>query len=203
MKEIFQLMFPGLMLMWMFFNAQNLMSDVFIERDKKTLFRLSASTVTTSQFIISKILRVLVVCSISEFLLIGFTWLVFGVNWGNPLWLIVVLTSCNMAFIGIVAMIYSLTKSLNAANGMATAFILTFSILGGSLMPFEEMPSTMQSIGAFSVNRQGIMALHSLMENDDFTIWLYASLRLLVIGTALTALASHRIYKRITAGEML
>lgn len=203
MKEIFQLMFPGLMLMWMFFNAQNLMSDIFIERDNKTLFRLSASTVTTSQFILSKILRVLVVCSISEFLLIVFTWLVFGVNWGNPLWLAIVLTSCNIAFIGVVAMIYALTKSLNAANGMATALILTFSIVGGSLMPLEEMPSTMQSIGSFTVNHQGITAIHALMDNDAFTLWLYPSLRLFIVGTVLICFASLRIHKRITAGEML
>lgn len=203
MKDIFQLMFPGLMLMWMFFNAQNLMSDIFIERDKKTLFRLSATTVTTSQFIISKILRVLVVCSISEFLLIVFTWLVFGVNWGNPLYLAIVLTSCNTAFIGVVALIYSLTKTLNAANALATALILTFSIVGGSLMPFEEMPSMMQSLGSFTVNRQGIMAIHALMYDRDFSIWLYASLRLFIVGMVFISFASFRIYQRITAGEML
>jgi ABC-type multidrug transport system permease subunit len=132
-----------------------------------------------------------------------FTWLVFGVNWGNPFWLAIVLTSCNLAFTGVVAMIYSLTKTLNAANAFATSLILTFSIVGGSMMPFEEMPATMQTIGSFTVNRQGIMAIHALMDNSDFTIWLYASLRMFIIGIVLICFASFRIYKRITAGEML
>lgn len=203
MSEIFQYVFPGMMMMWMFFNAQNLMSDILTERDKKTLFRLSASTLSISQFVISKIIRVFIVCLISEFLLIGFTWLVFDVNWGNPLWLVVILSACNVAFTGIVAVIYAFSSTVHAANAVATIIILISSMTGGSMIPFDELPKFIQYIGNFTVNRHAILGIHVLMFDMDIGIMLYAALKLTGIGILLVMIAIYRFYYRIAAGEML
>ena len=84
MKEIFEVLFPGLMLMWVGFIANGVFADIFVEYKANTIARLISSGVSIWAIILSKMLRCIVVCWICELLLILFTWVVFDVRWSSP-----------------------------------------------------------------------------------------------------------------------
>lgn len=167
MKDIFEFMFPGLMLMWVCFIGNALFVDIFEEYKSNTLARMITSGVTLWEFLLSKVLRGMVVCGICELLLILFTGIVFGVGWRNPIMLVVLLTSFNLFLMGLLALVYGHAKSTDLANGI-TIFAFMFSaMLGGSFVSFNELPESLQSIGQWTMIRLGSYGMESLFKSRD------------------------------------
>lgn len=202
MIEIFRYVFPGMMLMWIFFIAQNAMSDILNERSQKTLYRLLGSTASVNQVLLSKILHCFLLCLISEFLLIAATWAIYGISWGNPLTLLLILALANLAFTGIVAAVYALARSKPQADAIAVVIIMFSTFLGGGMIPFSEMPGFMQTIGNFTVNRWANLGLHVVMFTKPLIELLKPSLILLAIGLLSTLLGIVCFKKRIESGEL-
>ena len=202
MIEIFRYVFPGMMLMWIFFIAQNAMSDILNEKGQKTLYRLLGSTASVTQVLLSKVLHCFLLCLISEFLLIAATWAIYHISWGNPLTLLLILALANLAFTGIVAVVYALAKNKVQADAIAVVIIMFSTFLGGGMMPFEQMPGFMQSIGSFTVSRWANVGLHIVMYSNPLIELLKPSLVLLTIGLLSTLVGIVCFKKRIESGEL-
>ena len=101
-KEIFAYLFPGMMVMWVFFIGQTAVADLYVERDKKTLMRLAGTPVTILLIVLSKFAYCFALCLLVEFVLVLVTTFLFGVDWGNPFWVFVVVCSTNFTMTGII-----------------------------------------------------------------------------------------------------
>ena len=202
MKELFELIFPGLMLMWVCFIGNALFADIFTEYTSKTLPRMITSGVTLWEFLLSKVLRGLVVCAICELLLILFTWIVFDVGWKNPLMLAVLLTSFNLFLMGLLALVYGHSRSTELANGI-TVFVFLFSaMLGGSFVRFGDLPQAMQSTGQWTMIRLASEGIESLFESRSLWEVCRPSLILTAAGLLLLGLGIRVIRKRFESGNV-
>ena len=169
MKDMFQAVFPGLMLMWVCFIANGVFADIFEEYRGHTISRLLAGGVTLWEVLLSKMFRCLAICWICELLLIVFTWIVFGVGWRHPVMLFVVLTSFNIFLMGILALIYGYSRSTELANAITVFVFLFAAVLGGSFMPFNELPKVLQAAGRWTMIRMGNYGMESLFQSR--AIW--------------------------------
>ncbi len=200
-KEIFAYMFPGMMIMWVFFIAQNALADIYNERARKTLMRLMASPVTVNHIVLSKFLYSFTLCLLVEFVLILMTSLVFGIHWGSPFWLLIVVIAINFALTGVLAFLYGLAKSKAAADSLTVIFILFIGFLGGGFFPFEEMPKFFQQIGAWSVNRWAFLGIQAVMQDKSLGDLLTQVYKMLLFGTV-TMMAGTMLLKwRFEKGE--
>lgn len=202
MKEVFEFVFPGLMLMWVCFIANGVFADIFEEYKAKTISRLISSGVTLWEILLSKILRCIVVCWICELLLILFTWIAFDVGWKNPIMLFIILTSFNLFLMGFLSLVYGYSRSTDLANGIIIFFLLTSSVLGGSLIPFRELPQVLQTIGRWTMIRMGNYGIESIFNSRGVWEVLRPSLFLIAVGTLLIGLGTLVMRKRFESGKV-
>ncbi|MBN1360091.1 MAG: ABC transporter permease [Sedimentisphaerales bacterium] len=200
MKDIFQVVFPGMMLMWVCFIANGVFADIFEEYKAHTVSRLVSSGVTLGQVLLSKIVRCLVVCWICELLLILFTAIVFGVGWRHPLMLFVILTSFNVFLMGLLSLIYGYARSTELANAIIVFVLLIAAVLGGSFMPFDQLPRVLQAVGRWTMIRMANYGIDSLFQSRPLWESLRPSFLLAVAGTALVAAGTMVLRKRFESG---
>lgn len=202
MKEVFEFVFPGLMLMWVCFIANGVFADIFEEYKAKTISRLISSGVALWEILLSKILRCTVICWICELLLILFTWIVFDVGWKNPIMLFIILTSFNLFLIGFLSLVYGYSRSTELANGIVVFFLLISSVLGGSLIPFRELPQALQKIGRWTMIRMGNYGIESIFYSRGIWEVIRPSLFLIAVGTLLMGLGTIVLRKRFESGKV-
>jgi ABC-type multidrug transport system permease subunit len=202
MKEVFEFVFPGLMLMWVCFIANGVFADIFDEYRANTISRLITSGVTLWEILLSKIARCLAVCWICELLLILFTLVVFDVGWKNPVMLFIILTSFNLFLMGCLALVYGYSKSTELANAIVVFFLLISAVLGGSFMPFRELPEILQKIGKWTMIRMGNYGIESIFNSRAPWEIIRPSLILLAAGTALISVGIIVMKKRFESGRV-
>ncbi|MEW6236506.1 MAG: ABC transporter permease [Candidatus Omnitrophota bacterium] len=200
-ENIFVYMFPGMMLMWVLFIAQNAMADIYGEQEKKTLQRMQTSPTTVNQIVISKILRCFLLCYISEGLLILFTTFVFGMSWGNLFFQILVMGAVNLAITGLLSLVYSLAKRKTQADAISLVVILFSSMLGGGMVPFEEMPVFMKAIGQWTINRMGAQGIQAIIRSEPLTKIVFPFLYSTVFGLISVMAGMHWFKRRLERGE--
>ncbi len=202
MKDVFQFVFPGLMLMWVCFIANGVFADIFEEYKANTVARLITAGVTLQQVLLSKILRCLVVCWICELLLILFTGVVFGVAWRNPVMLLVILTSFNVFLIGLLSLVYAYARTVDTANAITVFVFLASAVLGGSFVPFNELPQVLQAVGQWTMVRMANYGIESLFQSRPIWESLRPSLLLAVVGLALVGMGTRVLRKRFESGAI-
>lgn len=202
MKEVFQFVFPGLMLMWVCFIANGVFADIFEEYRGHTVSRLLAAGVPLGQILLSKMVRCLVVCWICELLLILFTAVVFDVGWRNPGMLFVILTSFNLFLLGLLSLVYGYARSTETANAITIFAFLLAAVLGGSFMPFRELPGPLQAVGQWTMIRMANYGIESLFESRALWESIRPSLLLAAAGVVLAGAGMAVLRKRIESGQI-
>jgi len=203
MSEVFEFIFPGLMLMFICFIANAVFSDIFPEYKSNTIARLVSSGVTVRQILVSKLLRGMVICWICELLMIVFTGIVFQVNWwNNPLMLLVLLTSFNLFLMGLLAIVYGYARTSDTAGAILTTVFLISTVVAGVFISFNQLPLMVQKIGQWSMIRQGFIGLESIIHARDVWESVRPSLFLSVAGTILMWAGIQVLDKRLRTGRV-
>jgi ABC-2 type transport system permease protein len=201
-NDVFEYIFPGLMLLWICFIANGSFVDIFEEYKAQTMARLITSGVTIGDILVSKILRCLAICWICQLLLILFTGVVFDVGWRNPLLLLVLLTSFNVCLIGILALVYGYARSSDMANSIMVFVILISAFLGGSFIPFKELPQALQNIGQWTMLRMGSYGIESIFQARSLWEVVRPSLFLTGAGLILMTLGVRVMRRRFETGNV-
>jgi len=162
MTEIVLYMFPSMMLMWVFFIVRTAVSDIFEEKEKKTMQRMQTTPATVSQIIFAKYLRAFLLSLIVEGLMLTLTRLIFGTHWGNPFWIALVLMSANLSITGVLVLIYAFCKTKESAEAAAIVVIMFSAVLGGAMVPFNQLPSIMQSVGKWTIHYYGALGMQNV-----------------------------------------
>mgnify|MGYP001402996591 CR=1 FL=1 len=168
MNEVFQSILPGMMYFWVLFLGQTLMAEVVQERDNNTLFRILSGPVTLSQFVLSKMLRCFVLCTVIQALLLVLCTCIFGIHWGPVHVATVIVLASALSMTGLLAFLYSFSRTKEQARVFTTIALLICALLGGSMFPFEMLPHFLQVIGQFTPNRWGVIALQRSCQAHSF-----------------------------------
>ncbi len=203
MGEIFQYIFPPMMLFWIFFIAQGAMVDIYTESEKKTLQRLFVTTATMNQILIAKILRCFLLCFIAEGLLVLITRILFGMEWGNILLLIAVFFCINLNITGMLVCIHALAKTRQLSETITIILLLSLAFFGGGMVPFDELPNFMKSIGEFTPIRWGVLGINGVMHTQSLSNYIRPCLALLIGGMIMGAVGSTILKRRIESGGLV
>ena len=180
----------------------NPLVDLYEERDNKTLMRLMSTSASVNQIVLGKIIRCFLICFIVEILLVLVTMMLFGIKWGNPLWLTVVAFTMNMSITGTLALVYGLMKSKDGSNAVILIVVLFTAFMSGSLFPFENMPEFLQKIGEWVFNRWGIVGIRGVMNGLSLDKILPSIVKLFTYGIVTTLLGSWFLKRRMESGEV-
>ena len=193
--NIFAFILPGMLIMFLLFIIEAAMREIQNERADGKIRRMMFSPLTTRELILARIfsgwLLGLLVCSLA----MALGALVFAIEWGNYLWLfLLVVVTCfwGAAFF---AMLNAFFRNKNQAGAFASPIILVSAAFGGSMLPLEQIPAGMRWLAKFTVNNWFIMGCRQIVAGD---IPLASLLVLLGSGLLFGAVAMVALQRRLS-----
>ena len=188
------LFFPSMLFMTLFFLAQGLSEDIWIEKSQGTLRRALTTPHRAAAFLGGKVLAAMVLIGFVGGVALFIAGLAFDIRVQNNalsmLWIAVtggVLTSLML-------LLQLFASSQRAANLLSNLVMMPLLMLGGSFFPFEAMPDWMASIGRMTPNGWALVQLKAIQAGDvDFSALLPALGGLIAVGGLVFLLSVHRV----------
>jgi ABC-2 type transport system permease protein len=201
MSDLLLILLPGTMYFWVLFIGQGPMQEVLQDRDNHILPRILAAPVTVRQFVLAKMLRCFLLCSLALALLVVVSALLFKIRWGDPLLLAATIAACSLSMTGLLALIYSLARTREQANVMSSVILLVLAMVGGSMFPFESLPAFLQMIGRVTPNHWAVLTLRGVAGAKPLAELLGPFLGLLALGVFGSMTAFLLFRRQLTGGR--
>jgi ABC-2 type transport system permease protein len=77
---------------------------------------------------------------------------VFGADWGDPLAVVVLTVTSVLAAIGITAMVVTLARTAEQADGLSALVVFTLALLGGNFVYLPQLPDLLQRLSLLTPN---------------------------------------------------
>ena len=118
-------------------------------------------------------------------ILILATSLFFGLKWGDPLGLIVLILAAVFAATGWGMVITSFARTPAQIGSLGSAIMLIFGILGGSFITLDQLPAFVQTLSKITPNAWGLDGFTTLALGGTLPALIEPITALLIMGTLL------------------
>ncbi|WP_066073452.1 ABC transporter permease [Neobacillus soli] len=139
-------------------------STMILEKEQDVFNRLLLTNLTYPNYLLGKMLGLMIICLLQVFIIIVGTSLIFGVDWGSSVSGIVIMTFAfvvNASGLGVLAGSFIKTeKSFNVAGMFGTQIM---AALGGSMVPLYVFPNWVVFITKFLPNGLALQTYLDLM----------------------------------------
>ena len=153
---------PGMALMFLMFTVTYGGRSLLVEQAAGTLPRLLVSPTNSTQILAGKIFGIFLTGAAQLLILIGGTTLMFRLNWGNPLPVILMVLASVLGATGWGILLTALLKTPGQASAIGSAVMLIFGILGGSFTNIQLLPEPVQFISRITPNYWGLQGFTTL-----------------------------------------
>jgi ABC-2 type transport system permease protein len=189
------------LLLFVFFNALIGGSVALIETRRLGLSRRMLATPTTAGTIIwGEVLGRLLVGIIQAAVIIFGSAVVFGVRWGQPAGVAAVVVLFTLVSAGAAVFLGSVLRNAQQAAGASLILGLGLAAVGGSMVPLEVFPPTMQKIAHITPHAWANDAFVQLVANGASITGILPELGVLTgFAAVLLMLATWRLHRVLTA----
>ncbi|QTD40208.1 ABC transporter permease [Sporosarcina sp. Te-1] len=126
--------------------------------------RLLTTPATRIQLTLGYVLSFFIIGFVQFSLLILLTSLLFGVQWGDPIGLLVLVTALLLCVVGLGIAIATTVKTSEQQSAVGMLLIISTSMLGGVYWPLDIVPEFMQKIANFVPQSWAIEGFKSLVD---------------------------------------
>jgi ABC-2 type transport system permease protein len=162
-----------------------------IETRRLGVARRMLSTPTSArQILFGIVLGRWIITLLQSLVIVLFSWLIFSVDWGNPLGTSAVILAFSLVAFG--------SEQQAAPIGMIVG--LVFAAIGGSMAPLETFPATMRKIAHITPHAWANDAFNHLLVNGSglSSVWLDVGV-LCAYAAVLLTLATWRLRRVLTS----
>ncbi|MEZ5064767.1 MAG: ABC transporter permease [bacterium] len=193
-RTIALLFVPGLLFMSLLFMSQGIASDVWREREMKTLRRVVASPRPVAAFLLGKVLAGVAFVAAVAAVALAAGYAYFELPWATYPLAVAWCAISGALLIVLLAWIKMGAGSARASEILSMAVIFPLMMLGGSFFPFEAMPEGMRAIGKWTPNGWALLRLKEILLGEIAPATLAASLGgLLAVIAVLFLLSARRL----------
>lgn len=160
---------PGMALMFLMFTVTYGGRSLLVEEAAGTLPRLLVSPTSSAQILAGKIFGIFLTGVLQLLILIGGTTLMFRLNWGNPIPVVLMVLASVLGATGWGVLLTALLKTPGQAGAIGSAVMLIFGILGGSFTNMQMLPESIQFISYIIPNHWGLEGFTTLASGGSFT----------------------------------
>ncbi len=153
---------PGMALMFLMFTVTYGGRSLLVEEAAGTLPRLLVSPTSSTQILAGKIFGIFLTGLVQLLILIGGTTLMFRLNWGNPLPVILMVLASVLGATGWGVLLTALLKTPGQASAIGSVVMLLFGILGGTFTNMQMLPESIQFISYITPNHWGLQGFTTL-----------------------------------------
>lgn len=159
----------GMAVMFILFSGMFGIKSIINEREKHTLARLMASNTTRFTIITGKFIGILGTGFCQLLIMIAVTSLIMKVHWGTSWFGVMVIGfSAVFATAGLSMFIAAVAPSPKSADILSSIGINIMSILGGSMIPVDQMPAAMKLLSKFTINGWALKGFLKLMQDQSW-----------------------------------
>lgn len=180
---------PGMALMFLMYTVSYGGRSILAERTQGTLPRLLTSPTSSAQFLGGKILGVFFMGVAQVGILILASSVFFGVQWGDPLGVAVLILAAVFGASGWGMVITAFARSPAQVGSVGSAVMLIFGILGGSFINLEQMPTFLRTVSKITPNAWGLDGFTTLALGGTLSNLSEPIIALLVMGAVLFVIA--------------
>lgn len=156
------------LIMFLLFSGMSAAISLTEERDKGTLLRLYAMPVPVNALLFGKLSGVLLFSFLQSSVIVGFTRIVYGVEWGGnyaAIGLICMLVSLSAICFAVI--VTSLLRTVRAIESVFMLLITAMTFLSGGMIP--DLDRSLRQAGDFTINHWANEALRGLMAGSGFS----------------------------------
>jgi len=193
--------FPGLSFFFMFFIASAALTDSVKERSKFILKRLFASNLRKYEYALSKILSCVIFILVIEIVLSIAGYMFFSLTVESVLLFLGLIFIAAVLITSLFVIITSISEKETQVHNISMIFIFLFAILGGSMIPVQNLPDFLKSIAFISpiyhINNATISIILGDMGKFDlyFTNSIIIGLILFIVGFIFNIKALKRVIR--------
>lgn len=187
---------PGMALMFLMFTVSNGGRTLLLENRTGTLPRMMQTPTTSAQILGGKLLGIFLTAIAQLAILIGSTTLLFRLDWGEPLGVILLILAAAFAASGWGSFIATFSKTPAQVANLGLVIMLFFGLLGGSFFDMSQLPEWVSTLGKITPNAWGLQGFTTLAGGGTLASIREPLLALLIMGIILFALASIWMRRR-------
>lgn len=194
--DILAYMAPSMALMFLMFTVSYGGRSILVERNRGTLPRLLISPTSTAQILGGKVLGVYMIGVAQVGILVLASTLLFGLKWGNPLGVVILILAAVLGATGWGMLLTALGRTPGQVSGLGSALMLTFGILGGNFVDPATMPEWLRWVGRITPNAWGLDGFTVLAVGGGLAQVLPSVLALMGMGVLLFAISALLFRRR-------
>ncbi|GGD70451.1 ABC transporter permease [Paenibacillus nasutitermitis] len=159
------------LIMFLLYSGMPAALSLLDEKRRGTLGRLYSLPQRWSLIIAGRITSITIFAAIQSLTIIVFSWLVFGVEWGNRLGqLALVCLLASLSAVGLSLVIASIVKTEKATQSVFSIIVLLMTFLSGGMVP--DLGDTVLNVGKFTVNHWAVTTIRQMMDGGaDILVW--------------------------------
>lgn len=194
--DILSYMAPGMALMFLMFTVTYGGRSLIVEDRRGTLPRMLVSPTPTPLILGGKVCGILLTAVAQLLILIGGTSLLFGLYWGDPLGMIVLVLAAAVGATGWGMLLAAFLKTPGQVANVGSAVMLIFGLLGGSFFSLSNLPPWIQVFSRITPNAWGLDGFSTLAMGGTLKNILTPVGVLLAMGFVLFTISSLWISRR-------
>lgn len=194
--DMLAILAPGMALMFLMYTVTNGGRSLLIEKNQGTLPRLIITPTRTGEVLAGKVFGIFLTGFLQMLILIGATSLLFHLQWGDPLALLVLSAAAVIGATGWGMLLTAVARTPGQVSSIGSAIMLIFGMVGGSFFSMDNFPRWVQSIAHITPNAWGMDGFTNLALGGTLASITTPVLSLLAMGTSLFIIAVILINKR-------
>jgi ABC-2 type transport system permease protein len=193
--NIFFFLLPGMSVMFLLFIIEIFIRDILTEREDGKLQRIMFAPVRTSELILARVLSGWFMGILVYLLIVVLGVMLFKISWGNYGYLFLLIAVTCFWIAAFFALLNAFFKNRNQAGAFTAPIIMIFSVFGGSILPVDQLPKSINWIANFTLNHWFIQGTRQIRDGVFPTLSFGI---LLLTGVIVFLSASVFLKKRIT-----
>lgn len=145
---------PGMAMLFLMYTVSLGGRSLLTERRDGTLARLLSTPTANGQVLIGKVAGVYLIGAVQMFILIGASFLLFQLRWGDPIGVVVLVLAVVAGATGWGMLLASVARTPGQVSSIGMAMMLLFGLLGGSFFG-GTLPGTLETISKITPNAWG------------------------------------------------
>ncbi len=192
---------PGMALMFLMFAVTYGGRSLLLENRTGTLPRLLQTPTTSAQILGGKVLGIFLTAVSQLTILIGGTSLLFRLNWGEPLGVVLLILASAFAASGWGSFVATMFKTPAQVANFGSIIMLVFGLLGGSFFDMSRLPKWVSTLSKITPNAWGLQGFTTLAGGGTLASIGEPLLALALMGILLFTVASILMRRRGLAGK--
>ncbi|HEV3462922.1 MAG TPA: ABC transporter permease [Actinomycetota bacterium] len=191
---------PSMAIFFLFFTVSFGARSILAERRQGTMRRLLASAASPGGVLAGKALAAFVLGTASVLVMWLATTLVFGADWGDPVAVVALTVSSVLSAIGITALVVTLARTDEQADGYSSLVVFTLALLGGNFVYLAQLPELLQRVSLLTPNGWALRGFVDLVADGGGLATVAAPVAVtLAVGLVTGGLALYRARRMVLA----